>query len=79
MAASVVRGRDEGSMARKGVLKEPVVTDRLSDHTGRHSRPVPRFKLQLRDRQDARRSQAGRDMDDRPTPLMAWVWSMDAE
>ena len=34
------------------------------------SRTVSRFKLQLRDRQNARRSQGGRD--DRPTP-MAWL------
>ena len=36
---------------------------------------VSRFKLQLRDRQETRRSRGGGD--DRPTP-MAWGWSLDA-
>ena len=37
---------------------------------------VSRFTLQLRNHQDARRSQGGGD--GRPTP-MAWGWIMDAE
>ena len=43
---------------------------------GHVSRRVSRFKLQLRDRQEARRSQRGRD--DKPT-RMACGWSMGAE
>ena len=39
------------------------------------SRRVSRFQLQLRDRQEARRSRGGGD--DRPTS-MAWGWSLDA-
>ena len=55
-AASVVGGRDGGSMARKGVVKErlpqiiPAITQAAI------SRRMPRLKLQLRDRQEARRS-----------------------
>ncbi|CAM9824067.1 unnamed protein product [Laminaria digitata] len=41
------------------------------------SRRVSRFKLQLRDRQEARRSRSRGGGDGRPTP-MAWGWSLDA-
>ena len=70
----VVGGRDGGSMARKGVVKERLlqiisVTTQLAI-----SRRVARFKLQLKDRQEIRSRGVG---DDRPTP-MAWGWSSDA-
>ena len=76
LAASVVGGRDVGSMARKGVLKERLLQTVSVTTQVALSRRVSRFKLQLRDRQEARRSQGGED--DRPTP-MAWGWSKDAE
>ena len=75
-AAIVVRGRDGGSMARKGVLKDHLLQIvSVTTHVA-ISRRASCFKLQLRDRQDPRRSQGGGD--DRPTP-MTWGWSMDAE
>ena len=56
LAASVVGGRDGGLMAKKGALKERLLRIvSLSDYTGRHFAEGARFKLQLRDRQDARR------------------------
>ena len=74
LAASVVGGRDGGSMTRKGVLKEHLLQIISATIQVAISRRVSRFKLQLRDRQEARR---GRGVgDDRPTP-MAWGWSLD--
>ena len=63
-------------MARKGVWKERLLQIVSPTIQVTISRRVSRFKLQLRDRQEARRSQ-GRG-DDRPTP-MAWGWIVDAE
>ena len=67
--------RVRGSMATKGVVKEHLyqivsVTTQVAI-----SRRVSRFKLQLRDSQNARRSSGGGD--DRRT-RMAWGWSLDA-
>ena len=75
LAASVVGGRDGGSMGRKGVVKERLLQIVSVTTQVAISRRVSRFKLQLRDRQEARRSR-GRG-DDRPTP-MAWGWSLEA-
>ena len=36
LAASVVGGRDGGSMVRKGVLKERLLQIVVTDHKGRH-------------------------------------------
>ena len=69
LAASVVGGRDGESMARKGLLKERLLQIvSVTTHVAISWR-VSRFKLQLKDCQDARRSQGGGD--DRPTPM---VW-----
>ena len=61
-------------MASKGVLKERLLQVFSVTMQVATSRRVSRFKLQRRDRQEARRSQGGGD--DRPTP-MAWdgVWT----
>ena len=59
----------------RGSVEGTSLTGRLSDNTGGHFE-ASRFKLQLRDRQDARTSQGVRN--DRRTP-MAWGWGMDAE
>ena len=75
LAASVVGGRDGGSMARKGVVKGRLLQIMSVTTQVAISRRVARFKLQLRDRQEIRRSRGGGD--DRPTP-MAWGWSLDA-
>ena len=69
LEASVVGGRDGGSMTRKGVVKEHLLQIISVTTQVAISRRVSRFKLQLRDRQEARRSKGGGD--DRPTP-MAW-------
>ena len=61
LATSAVRGRDGGSMARKGVLKERLLQIVSVKSQVAISRRVSRLKLQLRDRQDARRSQGGRE------------------
>ena len=72
-AASVVGGRDGGSMASKGVLKERLLQIVSVTTPVASSRRVSRFKLKLRDRQDAR-SQGGRDY--RPTPRRGdGVWT----
>ena len=76
LAASVLGGRGGGSMAKKGVLKERLLQIVSATTQVAISKRVSRFKLHLRDRQDARRSQGGRD--DGRTP-MAWGWGMDAE
>ena len=60
VVASVVGVKDGRSMARKGVVKKRLlqivsVTTRVAI-----SRRVLRFKLQLSDRQEARRSRGGR-------------------
>ena len=75
LAANVVGGKDGGSMARKGVLKERLLQIVSVTTQVTTSRRVSRFKLQLRDRQDARSQGGGND---RPTPI-AWGWSKDAE
>ena len=67
LAASVVGGRDGGSMARKRVVKERLLQIIAVTTQVATSRRVAGFKLQLRDRQDARRSRGGGD--DRPTPM----------
>ena len=74
LAASVVGGRDGESVARKGVVKECLLQIVSVTTLVAISRRVPRFKLQPRDRQEARRGRGGRD--DRLTP-MAWTWSLD--
>ena len=65
-------GRDGGSTVKKEVLKERLlqlvpVTTQLAI-----SKRVSRFKIQLRDCQEAR--SRGRE-DDRPIPI-AWGWSL---
>ena len=75
LAASVVGARDGGSMTRKGVVKAHLLQIISVSTQVAISRRVSRFKLQLRDRQEARRSRGGGDR--RPTP-MAWGWSLDA-
>ena len=74
LAASVVGGKDGRSMVRKGVVKERLLEIISVTPQVAISR-VARFKLQLGDRQEIRRSRGGGD--DRPTP-MAWGWSLDA-
>ena len=73
LVASVVGSRDGGSMGRKGVVKERLLQIVSVTTQVAISRRVSRFKLQLGDRQGARRSRGG---DDRPTP-MAWGWDLD--
>ena len=51
LAASVVGGRDGGSMARKGVVKKRLLQMISVTTQVAISRRVARFKLQLRDRQ----------------------------
>ena len=75
LAASVAGGRDGGSMARKGVVEERLLQIISVTTQVAISRRVARLKLQLRDRQEIRRSRGGGDA--RPTP-MAWGWSLDA-
>ena len=75
LAASVVGGRDGGSMTKKGVVKEHLLQIILVTAQVAISRRVSRVKFQLRGRQEARRTRGGGD--DRPTP-MAWGWSLDA-
>ena len=75
LAASVVGGRDCGSMVRKGVVKECLLQIISVTTQVAISRRVARFKVQLSDRQEIRRSRGGGD--DKPTP-MAWGWSLDA-
>ena len=60
-------------MVRKGVVKERLLQIVSVTTQVAISRRVSRFKLQLGDRQGARRSRGG---DDRPTP-MAWGWDLD--
>ena len=61
-------------MAGKGVLKERLFKSVSVPTQVNISRRVSRDKLQIRDRRDARRSQAGEDNGATP---MAWGWSMD--
>ena len=61
LATSVVEGRDGGSVARKGVVKERQLQIVSVTTQVAISRRVSRFKLQLRDRQDVRGSQGGGD------------------
>ena len=74
LAASVVGGRDGGSMARKGVMKERLIRFVSVTTQVAFSRRVSRFRLQPRDRQETRRSRGGGE--DRPTP-MAREWRLD--
>ena len=60
LAASVVGGRDGGSMARKGVVKERLLQIISLTTQFAISRRVARFKLQRRDRQDIKKEQRGR-------------------
>ena len=75
LSASVVGGRDGGSMTRKEVVTEHLLHITSVTTQVAISRRVSRFKLQLRDSQNARRSSGGGD--DRRT-RMAWGWSLDA-
>ena len=75
VAASAVGGRDDRSMGRKGLVKERLLQIVSVTTQVAISRRVSRFRLQLRGRQESRRSRGGGD--DRPTP-MAWGWSLDA-
>ena len=62
-------------MARKEVVKEPLLQIVSVTTQVTISRRVSSFKLQLRDRQEARKNRGGRG--DKPTP-MEWGWSLDA-
>ena len=73
LAATVMGRRGGGLMARKGVLKERLLQIVSVTTQVAISRRVSRFELQLRDRQDARRSEGGGDH--RLTP-MTWGWSV---
>ena len=59
LAASVVGGRDGGSMATKEAVKERLLQIVSVTTQVAISRMVSRFKLQLRDHQEARRSREG--------------------
>ena len=59
LAASVVGGRDGGSMATKEAVKERLQQIVSVGTQVAISRRVSRFKLQLRDHQEARRSRGG--------------------
>ena len=61
-------------MTRKGVVKEHLLQIISVTTQVVISRRVSRFKLQLRDHQEAKRSRGKGD--GRPTP-MAWGWSLD--
>ena len=74
LAAGVVGGRDGGPMARKGVVKEHLLHIVSVTTQVAILRRVSRFKLQLRDHQEATRNRGAGD--DRPTP-MAWGWGLD--
>ena len=63
-------------MARKGVVKGRLLQIVSVTAQAAISRRVSRFKLQLRDRQEARKSARG-EGGDRPIP-MAWGWSLNA-
>ena len=54
-----MRGRDGRSMARKGVVKERLLQIISVTTQVAISRRVARFKLQLMDRQEIRRSRGG--------------------
>ena len=68
LAASVVGGRDGGSMTKKGVVKEHLLQIILVTAQVAISRRVSRVKFQLRGRQEARRTRGGGD--DRPLSLI---------
>ena len=59
LAASVAGGRDGGLMGRKGVMKERLLQIVSVTKQVAISRRVSRFKLQLRGRQESRRSMGG--------------------
>ena len=60
LTTSVVGGRDGGSMTWKGMVKERLLQIVWVTTQVAISRRVSRFKLQLRDRQEARKEQGGR-------------------
>ena len=62
-------------MTRKEVVTEHLLHITSVTTQVAISRRVSRFKLQLRDRQEARRNRGGGK--DTPTP-MTWGWSLDA-
>ena len=64
LAASVVGGRDGGSMGRKGLVKERLLQIVSVTPQVAISRRVSRFRLQLRSRQESRRSTGGEEMID---------------
>ena len=64
LAASVVGGRDGRSMSKKGVVKEHLLPKIKVTTQVAISRRVSRFKLQLRDREEARRSKGVGGMTD---------------
>ena len=68
LTTSVVGGRNRGSMTRKGVVKERLLQIVSVTAQVAISQRVSRLKLQLRDRQEAKRSRGGND---RPRPV-AW-------
>ena len=59
LIAGVVGERNEGSMARKGGMKERLLESISVTKQTTISRRVSRFKLQVRDRQEARRGRGG--------------------
>ena len=60
LAASVVGGRDGGSMGRKRVVKERLLQiDSVTTHRSIFFRRVSRFRLQIWGRQESRRSRGG--------------------
>ena len=75
LTASVVGERDVGPTGRKGVVEERLLQIASMTTQVATSRRMSRFKLQLRGRQESRRSRGGGD--DRPIP-MTWGWSLDA-
>ena len=64
LAASVVGARDGGPMTRKGVVKAHLLQIISVSTQVAISRRVSRFKLQLRDREEARRSKGVGGMTD---------------
>ena len=59
---------------KEGAGEGTPAANHLGDYTDRHFEEGVSLQLQLRDRQEARRSRGAGD--DRPTP-MAWGWSSD--
>ena len=61
----------------EGIGERTPSADRLSDHTGATLRRVPRFKVQLKDRQEGKRSRGGGEVGCGPI-LTALRWRLDA-